>query len=90
MRNFDVKRGIPVYLRAVKLQQVSETMFRADDITLTTSEFYLPQISLTASKMVLTDTTNIDARDAGKTDKGSYEGTLYDVKMKAGTTTVFG
>jgi hypothetical protein len=89
LRTFDPKRELPIYLRAQQLRQVSESMFEADQITLTTSEFYLPQISLNASRMVLTDTTNIDSRTPTGPDKKSFEGTLYDVDMKLGSATIF-
>ena len=89
MRNFDIKRGLPIYLRAEKLRQVSENLFQAEEITLTTSEFYLPQVSSTAAKMVLTDTTAIDARTGREVDKSSYDGILYDMRMKFGEMTVF-
>jgi len=46
MRNFDTIEGIPIYLRAAKLRQTAENEFAADDVTLTSSEFYLPQISV--------------------------------------------
>lgn len=53
MRMFDEGRGIPVYLRAEQLARVSQDIYEAQNITLTNSEFYFPQMSLTASKMVL-------------------------------------
>ena len=89
MHKFDEKRGIPVYLRAVKLRQVSENLFEAEDITLTTSEFYLPQISMTASKMVLTDMTGLDERAGKIADDSKYDALLTDVRMKAGKRTIF-
>ena len=89
MRNFDAKRGIPVYLRAQQLRQVSENVFNGDNIILTTSEFYFPQVSLNASRMVLTDTTSIDERTGKKVEDSSYDGIFYDVKMKLKDTTVF-
>ena len=89
MRHFDPKRAVPVYLRAEKLRKVSESVFEADRITLTTSEFYIPQVAMTASKMVLTDTTNIDARSEEGVDKSSYEAVLRDVRLKSNDRTVF-
>jgi len=88
MRSFDPARGIPVYMRAATLRGISEDVFKAEDVTLTTSEFYLPQMSINASEMVLTDTTSIDARTGKKLDKGSYDGVLEDVAVKYGTTTI--
>ena len=90
MHKFDKKRGIPVYLRAVKLRQVSENLFEAEDITLTTSEFYLPQISMTASKLVLTDMTGVDERAGKVVDDSKYDGLLTDVELKLGERKIFG
>ena len=89
MRNFDPERGIPIYLRAVKLRQIWENVFNADEVTLTTSEFYMPQVSLDASRVLLTDTTGIDARTGKEVDKSSYDAILYDVRMKLNQNTVF-
>jgi lipopolysaccharide transport LptD-like protein len=89
MKNFDTARGLPVYLRAEQLKQVSETVFHADEIGLKSSEFYLPQVSSTASKIVLTDTTAIDARTGEATKDSSYDGVLYDMRMKYGQRSVF-
>jgi hypothetical protein len=89
MRNFEPERGIPIYLRAVKLRQASENVFNADEVTLTTSEFYMPQVSLNASRAILIDTTGIDARTEKKVEKSSYDATLYDVRMKLNRNTVF-
>jgi hypothetical protein len=89
IRDYDPTRGIPIYVRAAKLRGVSEDVFHANDVTLTTSEFYLPQISTNASEMVLTDTTSIDARTGRKADKSSYDGVLRDIDVKYGTATIF-
>jgi len=89
MRTFDPQRGVPIYLRAVKLRQISENVFNADEITLTTSEFYMPQVAMEASRVLLTDTTGIDARTGKKVEKSSYDAILYDAKMKLDQNTVF-
>ena len=88
MRSFDPARGIPIYVRAATLRGISEDVFKAKDVTLTASEFYLPQMSLNASEMLLTDTTSIDARTGKKLDKGSYDAILEDVAVKYGDTTI--
>ncbi|GAH69985.1 unnamed protein product, partial [marine sediment metagenome] len=72
MRSFDAGRGIPIYVRAAKLHQIAENIFAAENITLTSSEFYLPQISLNASSVIITDTTEIDER-LGKLSDSSYD-----------------
>jgi len=88
MRNFDVPRGIPIYVRAAKLRQVAENKFAADNITLTSSEFYAPQISLSASSVFITDTTAVDEQ-LGKISDSSYDAEMRDVRLKVDDTTVF-
>jgi len=88
MRNFDVAQGIPIYVRAAKIRGVAQNRFEAEDITLTTSEFYLPQISINASKIIITDTTTIDEQQGGAS-KGSYDAQIYDARVKAYDTTIF-
>lgn len=89
MRKFDAGRGIPIYIRAAKLQQVSENVFKGEQIVITPSEFYLPQISLTASQLVMTDLTGIDERPDGVADDSKYDAVLSDIRMKVGKSTVF-
>ncbi len=88
MRNFDVKRGIPIYVRAAKLQQLGENKFAAEDVTLTSSEFYRPQVSLNVSSIVITDTTTVDAQE-DKVSDSSYDARMRNVHMKMGKQTVF-
>ncbi len=88
MRNFDVRRGIPIYVRAAKLRQLAKNKFAAEDITLTSSEFYKPQISINASSVIITDTTTIDEQ-MGKVSDSSYDAQMRDVRLKAGDTTIF-
>ncbi|MHC4103570.1 MAG: hypothetical protein ACYSR9_01415, partial [Planctomycetota bacterium] len=88
IRNFDVDRGIPIYVRAAKLRQLAENKFAAENITLTTSEFHLPQVSLNASNVIITDTTAIDAQMEQVTDS-SYDAQMHDVRLKVGDKTVF-
>ncbi|MBN1796678.1 MAG: hypothetical protein JW804_08395 [Sedimentisphaerales bacterium] len=87
MRNYDPDRGIPIYVRAARLRQLSETKFSADNVTLTTSEFYVPQISVTASSVIITDTTAVDEQ-LDKLSDASYEAELRDVDFKYGKTTL--
>ncbi|MHC4844046.1 MAG: LPS-assembly protein LptD, partial [Planctomycetota bacterium] len=88
IRSYDVKRGVPIYVQASKLRQVAENQFAAEDITLTTSEFYKPQISLNASSVIITDTTSIDAQ-ADKLSDRSFDADMRDVRMKYYDTTIF-
>ncbi|GAI52969.1 unnamed protein product, partial [marine sediment metagenome] len=52
------------------------------------SEFYLPQISLTASSVLITDTTAIDEQ-AGRVSDSSYDVQMRDVRLKKGKRTLF-
>ncbi|MBW8040512.1 MAG: LPS-assembly protein LptD [Planctomycetes bacterium] len=88
MRSFDVGRGIPIYARAAKLRQLAENKFALEEITLTSSEFYLPQISFNASSMIITDTTSVDERK-GKVSDASYDAQMRDVRFKVGGRTIF-
>ncbi|MFH1719106.1 MAG: LPS assembly protein LptD, partial [Planctomycetota bacterium] len=51
-------------------------------------EFYLPQISVNASKIIITDTTTIDEQQGGAS-KGSFDAQIYDARVKAYDTTIF-
>ena len=76
LRTYDETRHIPVYVRAEKLQMVAQNVFRADDVTLTTSEFYVPQISLNVASVVITDAMTIDEMTGKVTDHD------FDADMK--------
>ena len=88
MRNFDTTEGMPIYIRAQKLRQLAENKFAADDITLTTSEFYKPQISFTASSVIITDTTTVDEQQ-GTASKSSFDAQMHDVRLNVYDKTVF-
>lgn len=92
LRMFDEDRGIPIYLRARQLGRVSQDIFEAQDVTLTNSEFYFPQMSLTASKMVLLTGEAVEQhqRLSDKADAAvKAEGRLYDVRAKVGDFSFF-
>jgi lipopolysaccharide export system protein LptA len=88
IRTFDLARGVPIYLRAQKVRQVAENRFRAENIVLTTSEFYRPQISVTASRVLVTDTTSVDSQ-AGRSRRNSYQAQIEDVKLRYYDTPFF-
>lgn len=88
MRTFDEVEGIPIYVRADKIRQVAENQFAADDMTLTTSEFHVPQISFNASSIIVTDTTAADEKEGGAT-KSSYDAQMRDVRLKMNDRTIF-
>ena len=88
MRTFDVKRGIPIYVRAARLRQLAKDKFSAEDVTLTSSEFYLPQLSVNASSILVTDTTAVDEYGERVSDS-SYDAQMHDVCFKVEDTTIF-
>ncbi|HSV27594.1 MAG TPA: hypothetical protein VLH60_06850, partial [Sedimentisphaerales bacterium] len=77
----DTKRGIPIYLRARRIQQVAQNHFSASDVTLTTSEFHNPQFALTASEIVVWDTATVDA-EADRLSRESYQARIKDVRAR--------
>ncbi len=91
MRNFDVSRGIPIYVRAAELRQLAENKFAADNITLTTSEFHLPQISLNVSEVVITDMTSADEQQGGPPWRADnlYDAEMRKVRLKMYNKTIF-
>ena len=88
MRSFDTKRGIPIYVRAAKLRQLAVNQFSAENVTLTSSEFYKSQISSTIGKILITDTTPVDEQE-NKIADNSYDAQMHDVRLKLGEKTVF-
>jgi hypothetical protein len=93
LRMFDEDRGLPIYLRAEMLGRVSKDIFEARDVQLTSSEFYLPQMSLNASKMVLLTGEALEQHYRLKKQKrdtpAQYEGHLVDVNARYGTVPFF-
>jgi hypothetical protein len=88
MRTFDPSRGIPIYIKAIRLRQLAEDKFGAEHITLTTSEFYVPQISLNASKVIVVDTTSDDVQQ-DDTSLGSFDAQMHDVSFELYDHTIF-
>lgn len=81
MRTFDATRNIPVYVRAKELRQLGDSRFEADDVSLTTSEFWTPQISAKASKVRVIDTIK-EADTDGQTRDSNYSAQMKDVRFK--------
>jgi len=52
-----VERGIPLYMRAAEIRQLSATRFAATEAVLTTSEFHTPHYHIGADKVELNDLT---------------------------------
>ena len=88
MRNYDPKRGIPIYLKAARLRQLAEDKFKGEKVVLTSSEFYVPRIAMTASEVIVTDTTAVDEQ-TGKLGKQSYDAEMKNIKLKLDNRTIF-
>ena len=89
MRTFDVVRDVPVYVRARELRQLDDNRFEAEDITLTTSEFWTPQLSAQASSIRIVDVTE-EADQDGEVPKTSYDAEMKDVRLKYYDATLLG
>jgi hypothetical protein len=50
-------RNVPLYLRAARIQQLSQRQYAADDAVLTTSEFKTPHYHVGARRILLTNRT---------------------------------
>jgi hypothetical protein len=88
MRNFNPTEGIPIYIRAKELRQAAADKFTAEDVTVTTSEFHKPQISLEAKSIEITDTTATDEQKGGVT-KSSYDAEMRGVDLKVYDAAIF-
>jgi len=87
LRMFDASRDIPVYVRAAELRQVAANQFEAEGITVTTSEFHTPQVSVTAAKIRVID--NIANTEEGAVpDDSRFDAKLEDVRFKYYDTTL--
>ncbi len=88
LRTFDARRGIPIFVRADKLRQVTQDIFTAEDVVLTTSEFYTPQLSFSTARVVITDTTAVDT-EKGRLSDGSFNARMEDVRFNLYDQTLF-
>ena len=61
MRSFDPTRGLPIYVRAAQVRQLSRTEYVADQAKITTSEFFTPHYHIGAERVYLQDRTPRDA-----------------------------
>jgi len=78
---FSPQRGVPIYVRAGRLRQVAQDAFSAEDAVLTTSEFYVPQVSFSAAKVLIADTTSVDSANGNLSDR-SFVAEMNDVRVK--------
>lgn len=87
MRSYDPGRNIPIYVRAGELRQVAEDTFEAEDVSLTSSEFWTPQVSLAAAEIHVVD-RQVEDETGGLLPESRYEVELRDVRFKVGDTTL--
>ncbi len=57
MRAVEPSRGLPIYVRAEQVRQLSPTEYEAQHAVVTTSEFHTPHVAIGASKVYLEDRT---------------------------------
>ncbi len=89
LKTFDATRDIPIYVRAKELRQMGANEFEGDEVVLTTSEFWKPQISVQAAQIRLNDRTQ-EAGPGGTVPDSAYEVELKKVRFKYGNVTVLG
>ncbi len=95
LQTFSPSRSLPVYVQAETLRRVSETMFEGEHVRLTDSEFYLPQISVHAARMVLVTSEQLETRGlameaGGDAGQRRYLGTFEDVSFRYGDQPLWG
>ena len=76
-------RGIPLYIRAAEIRQLSAREFAANHALVTTSEFYTPSYHVGAERVVLRDATARDTQGRATSPiAGTYE--LTDATLNVG------
>ena len=80
--SYDMRRRVPLYMRAEVIRQTSADTFNAEDAIFTTSEFGKPHLSIGASKITLQRVIQED----GQTENWV---TADDVTINAGQTPFF-
>ncbi len=89
LSTYDVARGIPVYVRAGELRQVAANEFVASDVSVTTSEFHTPQLSISAERIHFIDRTE-EAQPDGRSSDSRFDARMEDIRLKYYGTTIFG
>ena len=83
MYTWSVKNQVPLYMRAEKIMQLSQTQWQANEAQLTTSEFAEPHFSIAARTITLTQKTD-------KQGNAEYRYAAKDVGVKWGNARLFG
>ncbi|MBN2562414.1 MAG: LPS-assembly protein LptD [Phycisphaerae bacterium] len=73
-RAIESSRGLPIYVRAEEVRQLSSAEYEARDAQITTSEFYTPHVAIGADKVYLKDRTPRNERgEIIGVQAGTYE-----------------
>ena len=86
-KTFDPTRDVPIYIRAKQLRQMAANEFEGDEIVVTTSEFWKPQISLEAARIRITDDTQ-EVELGGIVPDSTFNVELRDVRFRYGNVTL--
>jgi hypothetical protein len=88
LRTFSPSRSLPIYIRAETLRRINETTFEGEQVELTDSEFYLPQLSVHAARMLLVTSEQIEERQQ-QAAQPQPQATLEDVSFRYGKTSLW-
>ncbi len=88
-KTFDPARNVPIYIRARELRQLSANEYEGQEVVVTTSEFWQPQISLQAARIHVTDRTQ-EAGPGEALPPGGLDVEMKNVRFKYGRVTILG
>lgn len=88
-QTFEPSRGVPIYVRAAELRQTALDRFEADKVSLTTSEFATPQLSINADSIRIIDMALAPEQAPEPASKGQFDAQMKDVQFKYYDTTIF-
>jgi hypothetical protein len=88
-RTYEASRGVPIFIRAAQLRQTALDHFEAEKVTLTTSEFATPQLSVNADSIRIIDLTQAPEQASETPPKGRFDAEMKDVRFKYYDTTFF-
>lgn len=87
MRAVEPSRGLPIYVRAEDVRQLSATEYEANHAVVTTSEFHTPHVAIGAEKVYLEDRTpRNDTGDVIGVQAGTYK--AYHTTMQVEGTPI--
>ncbi|MEM1445982.1 MAG: LPS assembly protein LptD [Planctomycetota bacterium] len=81
MFTYDLRRGVPLYLRAEVMRQNAARSFTAEGATFTTSEFAEPHFALGASRITVGQYETADGRVGSSVDASNVTARVSDVPM---------